>query len=128
MINPTITIRGREKVIARLSAFDVRVASKVEDTVIKYGQLIAKDAKKIAGFKDRTGLYRRSLKSKYFKNSYTAVISSFYKGRVSRIAHLLEFGTVKTKAYPHLSPALEMNVQTYEREIQAVARSAIGGA
>ena len=127
MISPTIKIQGRDKVIANLSAFSVRVSMKVEDTIIKFGEQIALDAREKSGFKDKTGLYRKSIRAKYLKKSYTSVISSFYKGRVSRIAHLLEFGTFKSKAYPHLGPALDMNVDLFENAVESVVRQAIGG-
>jgi HK97 gp10 family phage protein len=128
MINPEIKIYGKEKVIARLSAFAGKTAEKVEATTKKFGRKIANSAKKFAAFKDRTGIYRKSIKSKYKQNEFTAYISSFYRGRVSRLAHLLEFGTRHSRAFPHLGPALEQNAGDYERAIVSVVQGAIQGA
>ncbi len=123
---------GVDRIIQNLGKLEKNAEANLEDLVRLSLREIVVEAKSRAPVSkatslrrigQRTGEYRDSIASRSDKLSgYAAPLR---KGnRVHPLGHLLEFGTVKMTAKPHLFPAFEMVRGTLGQRISEAVRKA----
>ena len=99
------TVVGLESVIAKLNKLNANIHANLQDVLKGALQEIVKEAKRLAP--KRYNKYTKMFRSKMA--GLTGYVAPFRRGnRTSAIGHLLEFGTVHAKAFPHLFPAFKM--------------------
>lgn len=78
---------------------------------------------------DEVAHYRDSIKWTMSRNGLYGWAYAGKKGKTKRgyLGHLLEYGTVKTKAYPHFGPALDRVKAQFEPGLKAVIAAVKGG-
>lgn len=119
MSNTKIT--GMDMVLARMSALDKNALKNLEMVVKKALHEIVKGARRAAPVD--TGIYRKTLK--FRQDGLGGYAAPLMKGsRVNPIGHLLEFGTVQSRAHPHLFPAFHAVVRRLKFQIEDAIRRA----
>ena len=92
----------------------------MKKAVKKAGTQARKDIQENAPVK--TGAYAKSWAAKTTKETANAMEIVVYSRNGYQLAHLLEFGHGRTRAFPHIAPAEERAAQTLEREVEKALR------
>lgn len=123
----TVVVKGLHELFRQFDRVVKEVDSGCKKAMRKITRQVAADAK--AAAPRDTGEYRKSIKYTMAKNGLFGWAYAGKKGDSKRgyIGHLLEFGTVKTKAVPHFLPALDKAKKDFEPELKAVIAAVKGG-
>lgn len=129
MARARVRVVDPERVAKSLKRLALNAQAGLEDMIKRSLQTIAVRARKLAP--QATGAYRRSIRVK-MASPLTGFVAPFVgtRGRIRRIAHLLEHGTAPrgrhpgTPAQPHLFPAFESVRAVMEPRIREALRQA----
>lgn len=101
-----VNIDGVDDTISRLRAYEITKRESVKRIIAETATKIDRDA--VALTPVDTGNLKSGWHTQYFLNGFTAEVSNpvYY-------APYIEFGTVKMRAQPMLTPAYERNIPSY---------------
>ena len=103
-----VMVKGLQELNRQFTKFGNDMHRELKGEIKQAIKEVATDAK--ANAPADTGEYKRSIKFAVAKSGLIAWAYAGRKGEGSKrgyLGHLLEYGTVKTKAYPHFGPALD---------------------
>lgn len=119
-----VVVKGLNELSKQLRQFNAEMHAELKSTLAAAAKEVATDAKENAP--SDTGEYKKTIK---FAVAKSGMIAWAYAGRNVEgskrgyLGHLLEYGTVKTKAQPHFGPALDKVKTNFGHRLeQAVAR------
>ncbi len=123
----TVVVKGLQELSRQFDRVVKEVDGGCKKAMRKITRQVAADAK--AAAPRDTGEYRKSIKYTMAKNGLFGWAYAGKKGDTKRgyLGHLLEYGTVKTKATPHFLPALDKAKKDFEPELKAVIAAVKGG-
>ena len=124
----TVVVKGLQELSRQFN----RVVKEVDGGCKKFMRRVVKqvsDNAKAAAPVD-SGEYRKSIKWTMAKNGLYGWAYAGKKGESKRgyLGHLLEYGTVRTRAIPHFMPALDKARIAFEPALKAAIASVKGGA
>ena len=115
----TVVVKGLQELSRQFAKFNNEMHSELKGVLQEAIKEVTADAK--ANAPVDTGAYRQSIKFAVAKSGLIAWSYASRKGEgVKRgyLGHLLEYGTVKTRAKPHFGPALDKVKADFGRRLE----------
>jgi HK97 gp10 family phage protein len=129
---PSVHVKGLKELSKQFDNFNKEMHKELKDTMKEAVKEVAADAK--ANAPEDTGEYKRSITSRVSKTGLVGwALASRRKMSDDKsvsnrgyLGHLLEYGTVKTKAQPHFGPALDKVKAKFGRMLENAIRRVKG--
>lgn len=125
----SVIVKGLQELSRHFSKFNNEIHREVKNVLKEAVKEVAETAKALAPVDE--GLYKKSIK---FAVAKSGLIAWAYAGRKTEtskrgyLGHLLEYGTVKNKAQPHMNPALDKAKFTFGQKLERAIGSVRGQA
>lgn len=123
----SVVVKGLQQLSRNFNRLSQEVNGQCKKVMRRLVKKVADNAKAAAPVD--SGDYRRSIKYSMSKNGLFGWAYAGKKGDSKRgyLGHLLEYGTVKTRAIPHFLPALDKARAAFESEIKSAIAQVKGG-